>query len=82
MLYRVSWSIDIEAESPLEATREALAIQRDPESIATVFDVTPHAPQSLTQVIDLRVCDCGKSFPPQYRDQTYCSDKCASGESK
>lgn len=38
-LYRVSWQIDIEADSPTEAAEGALAVQRDPESIATVFFV-------------------------------------------
>ena len=37
--FRVSWHIDIEAGTPQQAARQALAIQRDPESIATVFDV-------------------------------------------
>ena len=37
--YRVTWVIDIEAESPKEAALQALRIQRNPESIATVFDV-------------------------------------------
>lgn len=38
-LFRVTWEIDIEADSPEDAAREALRIQRDTESIATVFDV-------------------------------------------
>lgn len=40
--YHVRWEIDIETEfdSPLEAARQAQAIQRDPDSIATVFEVT------------------------------------------
>ena len=37
--YRVSWEIDIDAESPRAAAEKAQAIQRDPESLATVFDV-------------------------------------------
>lgn len=37
--YRVTCIIDIEADSPEDAAREALRIQRDPASIATVFDV-------------------------------------------
>jgi hypothetical protein len=37
--YRISWFIDVEAEDPLAAAREALAMQRDPESIATIFTV-------------------------------------------
>lgn len=39
MNYRVRWEIDIEADSPEEAAVEALIIQRDPFSIAAVFDV-------------------------------------------
>jgi hypothetical protein len=38
-LYRVKWEIDIEAASAKKAAEEALKIQRDPESIATVFMV-------------------------------------------
>lgn len=38
--YRVTWEIDIEAETPEEAARKALAIQRNPASTATVFNVT------------------------------------------
>lgn len=38
-LYRVTWEIDIDADSPLGAAQHALAIQRDPENIATLFVV-------------------------------------------
>jgi hypothetical protein len=37
--YRVTWEIDIDADSPEEAAQKALDIQRNPESMATVFDV-------------------------------------------
>jgi hypothetical protein len=37
--YEVVWKIDIQAASAQEAALEALAIHRDPESIATVFEV-------------------------------------------
>ncbi len=37
--YRVNWSIDWEADSPRAAAEAALRIQRDPSSIATVFEV-------------------------------------------
>ena len=37
--YHVVWEIDIFAESAEAAAAEALRIQRDPESTATVFDV-------------------------------------------
>jgi len=38
--YLVSWHIDILATSPREAAEEALRIQRDVFSTATVFNVT------------------------------------------
>lgn len=37
--YRVTWVIDLYAGSPREAAELALEIQRDPVSIATIFDV-------------------------------------------
>ena len=40
MEYHVMWEIDIEADTPEEAARIALDIQRNPESTATVFTVT------------------------------------------
>jgi hypothetical protein len=40
--YVVEWYIDIEADSPEDAARQALAIQRDPNSTATVFSVFDH----------------------------------------
>ena len=39
MNYYITWDIDVEADSPYEAAREALRIHRDPDSIATVFNV-------------------------------------------
>lgn len=50
MEYRVTWAIDIEADSPLEAARKAREIQLDPDSTATVFDVTT---KDTKAVIDL-----------------------------
>ena len=38
-LYHVVWEIDVYAESPREAAKEAQAIQLDEDSTATVFDV-------------------------------------------
>lgn len=37
--YRVIWEIDIVASSPIEAAKQALEIQRNPESLATVFAI-------------------------------------------
>lgn len=39
--YLVRWEIQLYAKSPEEAARKALKIHRDPESIATIFQVTP-----------------------------------------
>lgn len=39
MEYRVTWTIDLCAESPEEAARKALAIHRNPESWATCFEI-------------------------------------------
>lgn len=41
MTYRVTWAIDLDADDPRKAAEEALRIQRDPESFATVFAVRP-----------------------------------------
>jgi hypothetical protein len=37
--YLIRWEIDVEADTEWEAAQKALAIQRKPDSIATVFDV-------------------------------------------
>ena len=37
--YRVTWVIDVWAETPADAAIEAREIQRDRNSIATMFDV-------------------------------------------
>lgn len=38
--YRIKWEIDIDAATPEEAAEKARAIQQNPESAATVFEVT------------------------------------------
>lgn len=40
MNYHVNWEIELDAESPVDAARKALAVQRDPQSLASVFVVT------------------------------------------
>lgn len=37
--YLVVWKIDLDADTPTEAAKKALEIQRDPDSIALVFEV-------------------------------------------
>lgn len=56
MQFRVSWKIDIEAESAEDAAREALAIQRKPDSIATVFEVMAEG-DAHTVAVDLTEID-------------------------
>ncbi len=51
--YVVAWYIDIEAESPEDAARQALAIQRNPESLATVFDIKGDGSTVTVDVEDL-----------------------------
>lgn len=57
--FRVRWEIDVEADTEAGAAVEAFAIQRDPESIATAFDVFRQ--DGTIAHIDLRsTCpDCG-----------------------
>ena len=50
--YHVLWEIDIDADSPEDAAREALLIQRDPASSATVFGVTEED-SDLTVTVDI-----------------------------
>lgn len=51
--WQVSWEIDIfEADNALDAARQALAMQRDPTSTATVFNVS--APDGTTTVEDVQ----------------------------
>jgi len=51
MEYRVTWEIDVEAETPAEAATKAHAMQRDPASWATVYDVRD--PDGQCERVDL-----------------------------
>ncbi len=51
--YRVIWEIAIEADSPQEAAQEALKIHRDPESVATHFEVYGERGVTSTWVFDV-----------------------------
>lgn len=53
--FKVTWEIELEAETALEAARAALAIQRDPASTATVFTVVD--PEGRVEQIDLEELD-------------------------
>ena len=65
--YRVHWEIDLDADSPREAAEKALTIHRNPESIATVFDVTDETGHTeridLDEAEDEEACAaCGRVF--------------------
>lgn len=50
--YRVTWEIDIWAESPRAAAEEALDIQRDRGGVATVFEVKEFDSEEDAVMID------------------------------
>jgi len=51
--FTVTWIIDIEADSALEAAQKAQEIQRDPDSIATVFSVMDRSTDGDNWDVDL-----------------------------
>ena len=55
MEYRVTWTIDLDADSPEDAARKALEIQKAPDSWATHFEVRD--PQNHTHEVDLGIPD-------------------------
>lgn len=50
--YLVTWQIELTADSPREAAEEALRIHRNPDSIATVFEVRSEDGTSTTIDLD------------------------------
>ncbi len=50
--YTITWEIEFDAESPEEAARMALEVQRDKGSTLLVFDVTD-GDTSILKTIDL-----------------------------
>ena len=51
--YRIVWTIEVEAENPLEAAREALSIQKDEDSEALYFEVLDPNSNEIIDGIDL-----------------------------
>ena len=60
MDYRVTWEIDIEADSPRAAAQKALDIQRDSASRAVVFDVYDENGDQLLIDLDDEPVPCAK----------------------
>ena len=54
-MFKVIWEIDLDADSPVEAARLALAIQRDPYSIATHFEV--FSEDGVQTIVDIEAED-------------------------
>lgn len=51
--FLVEWTIEIHADTPREAAKEALKIQRDPESIAVYFKVfDPDGDETHVDLLD------------------------------
>jgi hypothetical protein len=67
--YLVRWEIDVYADTPEQAAQEALAIQRDAESTATVFevlDVTASGPGVRVEVTEQEPADeDDDQYPPR-----------------
>lgn len=51
---RVTWTIDVDPRTAREAARKALEIQRNPASIATVFDVTDKGKTVRVDLLPIR----------------------------
>jgi len=56
--YRVVWEIDIDADTPLEAAKEALSIQRDKGSEATYFYVVDSPESNVCDYSDMVLGRC------------------------
>jgi hypothetical protein len=75
--YLVTWSIDVEADTPAEAALAAVATQRKPDSWAVVFEVMDKASGAAT-TIDLEPdTDC---FPCKSRGWDIVQDDPATGD--
>lgn len=58
--YRVGWVIEIDADTAEEAAQKALAIHRDPNSIAPVFTIGPRCACGEFHVEDTQDIDLTK----------------------
>lgn len=62
--FRVTWEIDIfDAPTPEDAARNALKIQRNPKSIATVFRVAEHHKTVEVDLLELDTASGSESEP-------------------
>jgi len=59
MLYLVTWEINVDARTPREAAEKAQAMQRDPDTTATVFLVIGPKLSDQQVTVDLSEDDEG-----------------------
>jgi hypothetical protein len=79
----ITWKIEIEAETPLHAARAALAIQRDPLSTATEFEVGYQENGSWKEdVIDLDLDNPLGRPPAVIKDEEVCCGHCGSADTR
>lgn len=72
--YEVQWRFDVEdAAGPVEASRRALAVQRDPDSWATVFQVREKGTTAWTTVDPQPFSDDGRCRHLHAPSGAYCS---------
>lgn len=62
--YAVSWDVEVAAGSPVAAAELALEMQRDPDSSATVFSVTPSKSGEAVAVDLSEEWETGRADPP------------------
>ena len=67
MEYRVVWEIDVDAEGPEEAAREAFAAMQDPDTLARHFTVYGPDQQSVSVDLD-PVRETGPDSLPDHKD--------------
>jgi mRNA-degrading endonuclease toxin of MazEF toxin-antitoxin module len=63
MRYVVTWTADVEADTPRDAAKKALATQRDPATATPVYEVCPFSTAHAPFLIDLRAGP-GDDLPP------------------
>lgn len=57
--YLVTWEIEVESETPEDAAREAFRVHRDPDSMATVFEVQQQTEDGLGGKIRVDIEEVG-----------------------
>ncbi|MEO7326510.1 MAG: hypothetical protein ABIW82_16950 [Dokdonella sp.] len=68
MMYNVSWAIEVDAENAAHAAVEALARQKDPDGIASIFRVQPADRSAPAQMFDADPDPASKAPPIELVD--------------